>query len=315
MTPFRRFAWLVVGYHVAIVLWGAFVRATGSGAGCGSHWPLCNGDVVPRAPAIQTIIEYTHRVTSGVALVLVGALVAWAFARFPKDHAVRKAAVTSAVLLLVEAALGAGLVLFGWVAGDTSVGRGWVVAIHLCNTFLLLGALAVTAEVAGRPRGLELYGRGSLAAAFGLCLATLLVSGATGAVAALGDTLYPSISFAEGLRQELEAGAPLLLRLRMVHPFAAVAGSIVVGVCARAALRARPTPRVRSLASALLGLVTLQLLTGAANVALLAPLALQLVHLALADAVWLVTVVLAAEVLAPGAVPMQHTPVPAAAQG
>jgi cytochrome c oxidase assembly protein subunit 15 len=176
-----------------------------------------------------------------------------------------------------------------------------VVAIHLANTFLLLAAIALTAAFADRPEGLSFRGRGSIAAAFGLGLATLMLGCATGAIAALGDTLFPAATFTEGLRQELTAGAPLLLRLRMIHPFAAIAASIVLVVCARAALRSRPAGKARTLALGLLALVGLELLVGAANLALLAPIWLQLVHLALADLAWIALVLLAAEMLAPAA--------------
>ncbi len=48
---FSRYAWGVLLWNVLVALWGAYVRATGSGAGCGSHWPTCNGEILPRAPA------------------------------------------------------------------------------------------------------------------------------------------------------------------------------------------------------------------------------------------------------------------------
>src|SRR5829696_8162535 len=109
---FAIYAWAVLAYNLLVILWGAYVRATGSGAGCGSHWPLCNGEVVPRAAAAQTLIEFTHRATSGLALLAVVALVAWVFQAFPRRHPARKGAASSLVLILTEAAVGAGLVLF-----------------------------------------------------------------------------------------------------------------------------------------------------------------------------------------------------------
>lgn len=300
MLGFRRFAWTVLAYNLAVILWGAVVRATGSGAGCGEHWPLCNGEVLPRTDRLETAIEFTHRAMSGIALLLVFALVIWAIRTLPGGHAGRRAAVASGVLIVTEALVGAGLVLFGWVAGDTSIMRGWVVAIHLANTFLLLAALALAVAFAERPEGFTLGGRGPIVAAFGLGFATLIVTGATGAIAALGDTLYPAARFSEGLRQELASGAPPLLRLRAIHPFAAVASAIVLVGCARAALRARPQGRVRTLAFGLLALVALQLVAGAANLALLAPVWLQLLHLALAELTWIALILLSAELLAPG---------------
>jgi cytochrome c oxidase assembly protein subunit 15 len=299
MRGFARFAWGVLAYNLAVVAWGAFVRATGSGAGCGRHWPMCSGQVVPRAPAIETAIEFTHRATSGIALLLVIALVVLARRTFVPGHAARRAAWAALGLMLLEALVGAGLVLFGWVAKDVSSARGWVVAIHLTNTFLLLGAIALTAAFAERPDGLQLTRRGPLAATMFLALGTVALAGATGAIAALGDTLFPAISFAEGLRQELDGASHALLRLRVLHPFAAVAAAIAAAVAARAALRARPDDRVRARATVVLALVGFELLAGAMNLLLLAPVWLQLVHLLLADLVWLSLVLLAASVLSP----------------
>jgi heme a synthase len=296
MSSLRRFALWVLGYDVAVVLWGALVRATGSGAGCGAHWPLCNGTVVPRSPAAETVIEYTHRMMSGLALVLVAALVVWTFRARPRGSGARKAAVASGVFILTEALLGAALVLFGWVAQDASDARGWVVAAHLVNTFLLLGALALTSELADHPAPLTVRGRAPLAAVLGLGLATMLMSGATGALAALGDTLYPARSLVEGLSDDLGGGAPVLLRLRVVHPFASLAAALVLVVIARAVLHSRD-PRFRLPGLRLLALVGVQLLAGALNVALLAPVWIQVVHLALADLTWIALVALAAEAL------------------
>jgi cytochrome c oxidase assembly protein subunit 15 len=302
MRPFTRYAWSVLAVNLAVVAWGAFVRATGSGAGCGKHWPTCNGEILPRAPAVATAIEFTHRATSGIALLLVVALAAWAVRAFPRGHAARRAAWASLALMLAEALVGAGLVLFGWVARDASPERGWVMAIHLTNTFLLLGALALVAEWSARP-GLALAGRGPVLAAIGVALAAVLLAGVTGAIAALGDTLFPATSFAAGLREETAEGAHLLLRLRILHPFAAIAAGAALLAAARLALRARPDARVRRAALAVMALVAFEIAAGGVNVLLLAPVWLQLVHLLAADALWIALVLLAAAALAPGAAP------------
>lgn len=296
MASLRRFALWVLGYNLAVALWGALVRATGSGAGCGAHWPLCNGQVVPRSPALETLIELTHRVMSGLAIVLVAALVVVALRTLPRGHAGRRAALASAVFMVMEAAVGAALVLFGWVAKDASAARGGVVVIHLVNTFLLVGSIALAAALAQGSGRLTLRGRGPLGAALGLAVVTMLVSGATGAVAALGDTLFPAASVLGGLAQDLSEQAPFLLRLRVVHPFASLAATLVLLAVARAAFHA-PDPRLRPLALRLLVLLGAQLLAGAANVALLAPVWLQLCHLALAYLTWISLVQLGAAAL------------------
>ncbi len=300
MFAFTRFAWTVLGYNLLVVAWGAFVRATGSGAGCGKHWPMCNGEVVPRSPRLETVIEFTHRATSGLALLAVVALVVWAFRAFPRGHAARRAAVASILLMLLEAAVGAGLVLFGWVAKDPSAARGWVMPVHLVNTFLLLGALVLTADWSAHPGGLAPRGRGGAAIAIALALLGVLLAGVTGAIAALGDTLFPSESLAAGIRQELSGEGHVLLRLRVLHPFAAIVAGALLLAAARSALAARRDPRVRRAAVAVAGLVAVEIVAGLSNVLLLAPVWLQLVHLLVADLAWLALVLLASATLAPG---------------
>lgn len=304
MRPYAKFAWSVLGWNLLVVAWGAFVRATGSGAGCGSHWPLCNGEVVPRSPGLETVIEFSHRATSGVALLLVVGLVVGAHRAFPKGHPVRKAAWASLAIMIAEALLGAGLVIFGWVVKDASLGRAMVMGLHLVNTFLLLGALALTAEWATRPGGLSFDVPGVVAAGLWAAFAAMCVAGVTGGVAALGDTLFPAMPYAEGLALG-DAVAPevrFLLKLRIAHPLTAVLAAGALLIAAKLAYGARAEPRVRTAAVLVASLVGVQLVAGLANVVLLAPVWMQLVHLLLADLVWIALVLLAAAALAPGEV-------------
>src|ERR1700691_3772435 len=112
---FPKFAWIVLAYNVAVILEGAFVRATGSGAGCGNHWPLCNGQVVFGTPALATVIEFAHRSMTAIDTVLILWLLVWAFRAFPRRHAVRLGAALSALFLITEALVGAALVKVGLV--------------------------------------------------------------------------------------------------------------------------------------------------------------------------------------------------------
>src|SRR5580693_1639493 len=112
---FPNFAWIALAYNVAVVLEGAFVRATGSGAGCGNHWPLCSGQLVFGTPALATLIELAHRSMTGIDTVLILWLLVWAFRAFPKHHAVRLGAALSSLFLITEALIGAALVKFGLV--------------------------------------------------------------------------------------------------------------------------------------------------------------------------------------------------------
>ena len=147
LIRFARYAWFVLGYNLLVIVWGAYVRASGSGAGCGNHWPLCKGEVIPRAAALETLVEVTHRLTSGLALIFVIGLVFWAFRRFPRGHHVRRASIVSLIFILTEALIGAGLVLFEYVAANASHARAFWMSGHLINTFLLLGSLALVRRV------------------------------------------------------------------------------------------------------------------------------------------------------------------------
>lgn len=302
-ASYARFAWGVVGYNLFVIVWGAFVRATGSGAGCGSHWPLCNGEVVPQAPAVATLIEFGHRLTSGVALLLVVALVVGAWRRFPAGHAVRRAAGWSGFLMLTEALIGAGLVLLEYVADDMRVARGWWVGGHLINTFLLVAALTLVPWFAAghaAPRWRDSGGRGVL---LGAALAGVLLLGVSGAITALGDTLFPAASFAEGKAQTFSDSAHLFVRLRIWHPTLALAVGGLLALVVHAALRPPIDATARRLGLGLGGLYALQLGLGVINVFLLAPVPVQLLHLLVSDLIWMSLVLLSATLLAarPGA--------------
>ena len=291
-----RFAWGVVGYNVLVILWGAVVRATGSGAGCGNHWPLCNGQVIPLSPRVDTVIEFTHRcMTSGSIFAVLGLLV-WTFRATVKGHAARVMAVASMVLLLNEALLGALLVKLGYVTGNQSVGRVVVLSIHLSNTLLLLAALTLTARMlsTGQMRSeLRLRGRNALWAVIGL--AATIVVGVSGSLAALGDTLFPASSLRMAMEQDFASGSPWLLRLRGVHPVSAViAAAFVLWLFTQA-------KRVGAgrLATVVVGLLGFQFALGLADVLLLAPVWMQIIHLLGADLYWVALVTLAAAVVWP----------------
>jgi heme A synthase len=298
MKTFARFAWATLALNLAVIAWGAYVRASGSGAGCGNHWPLCNGDILPRAARVQTLVEFSHRASSGFALVCVLGMAVWSFVAFPRGHAARSAAVASFAFICGEALIGAGLVLFRLVEHDASVQRGMSISLHLVNTFFLLGALGLTAWHASGGARVRLRGQGLSAALVVLPLLALLLVGTSGAIAALGDTLFPPRSLAEGFAQDAAASAHVFVRLRVWHPFLA-AGAAALVLVATSALRVlRPSPSVRACARAASALVVVQIAAGLLNVYWLAPIPMQLVHLLLADALWLALVMLGAAALA-----------------
>jgi cytochrome c oxidase assembly protein subunit 15 len=293
-----RFAWMVVGYNVLVILWGAVVRATGSGAGCGNHWPLCNGQVIPLSPRVDTMIEFTHRCMTGGSVFFVIALLVWTFRETVKGQAARVSAVASMVLLLNEAFLGALLVKLGYVTGNQSMGRGVVLSIHLSNTLLLLAALTLTAWLLGTAQKWgELRAGGTKKVWAILGLASTLVVGVSGSLAALGDTLFPASSLRAAFAQDVAVGSPWLLRLRGVHPVSAVVTAVFVLWLVGQARRAG----AGRLAVALLGLLAFQFALGLADVLLLAPVWMQILHLLGADLYWIALVTLAAVVVWPKA--------------
>jgi len=309
-TRFSTYAWAVLAYNILVILWGAYVRATGSGAGCGSHWPSCNGAVVPRQPQIETIIEFTHRLTSGLAFILVVVLLVWALRAHPKGHPARLGAVLSMVFIIAEALVGAGLVLFGWVADDQSIGRVISISVHLVNTFLLLAALTLTAWWASGGERIVLRGQGASVWLFALGFLGVLVLGISGAITALGDTLFPSGSLAEGIAQDFATTAHFLVRLRVWHPLIAMLNGLYLALLGGLIYLFRATPHIQRLAITLGALFLAQLVAGLINLGLLAPVWMQLVHLLLADLVWIALVLLAAANFGESEL-RQNLPVPA----
>jgi cytochrome c oxidase assembly protein subunit 15 len=290
------YAALVVGFMVLVILEGAIVRATGSGAGCGNHWPLCNGDFFPHHPRLATVIEYTHRSMTGLCTTLVALLIGWTFLARPRGARARRAVVWTGILLITEAILGAILVKGGYVENNASDMRVVMQCIHFTNTMLLLAAITVTWWWLrdNRPQPtLPLDPRARSVAWLSL-LATLFV-GATGSVAALADTLFPPTSVQAAFLQDFASNSPLLVRMRWLHP----ASALIALACAIwLALQVRS-----ALGRLVLGLIAAQLFLGAADVLLLAPTWMQVLHLLGADLYWIALVAACASVLAPQPLP------------
>lgn len=304
---FTRYAWFVLGVLILVILWGAVVRATESGAGCGSHWPRCNGVVIPLNPEIETIIEFTHRVTSAFSGVLVLGMLVWAFRLFPKRHIVRKGAVLSTFFIITEGLVGAGLVLFELVAHNASLTRAVSMAVHLVNTFLLLAAVALTAWWAGGGKPVRLRGQGNVGRLVFFGLILMIILGASGAVTALGDTLFPAGTLTEGISQDFLPTAHFLVRLRVYHPIIAILTGIYMVLAATYIERERPGVQTLILSRAVKIIFGVQLLAGFVNVLLLAPAWMQVVHLLLADLLWVTVVLLGATALSQEATSVQPT--------
>ncbi len=291
----RRFAWGVLAYFIAVILWGAVTRATGAGDGCGNHWPLCNGTVIQHSPSLDTFIEFTHRITSGISFFSVVGLMVWTFRATVRGHLARATSVASVAFTLVEAILGAFLVKLGLTAQSQSPLRAPYLALHFTNTLLLLAALTLTAHLLCRKTG-YLREKVHMTAPFVVMAAVvlLLAVGVTGSLAALGDTLFPAASLSAALRQDFSATSGWLLRWRWTHPTLAIlAGVFLIWLAVKATQRKTHGDN-RGLSALVLILLVLQYGLGTLDVVLLAPLWLQVLHLLGADVLWSALVVLVA---------------------
>ncbi|MFT3709699.1 MAG: COX15/CtaA family protein [Archangium sp.] len=286
---FRRYAVFALAWTLAVILWGAYVRASGSGAGCGAHWPNCNGELIPRSPTMQTLVEYTHRATSGLALLSVIVLLIGALTSTPSGHPARKFAGASLFFMLTEAAVGALLVKAELVANNATASRAAAMSIHLINTFALVAVMTLTVFHAFRDparQSASWTGRGARLQLGVLALLLVTVVGVSGAIAALGDTLVQ--------HSVHNAFVDVLIQLRIFHPLIAI-GGVAAGIGTGAL--AWVIEDARKWIVALWTFLVLQVIAGLTNVALQAPVEMQLVHLLLADAVWVCLVVVTRFVL------------------
>ena len=285
----QRIAWAALIVNAVVILQGAVVRITGSGAGCGRDWPRCQGEVLPLSHGLATWIEFSHRSLSGVALLAGFWLLLTARKRRRSMPGFAFMATLSMAFLLVEALIGAGTVLSGLTGDNVSVERGLLVAFHLLNSLALSGALALTVlySRAGQPWPPAWRGRSGLKWLMGLGLLAMLLLMFSGGIAAMGNTMFPPESLEAGLAEDFSAQSHPLIRLRILHPFIAVAVGVYLWLSLAWTGLAHPAPQAAGLRRLLAWVYALQLLVGTVNLALLGPALLQLLHLALAVAAFM----------------------------
>ena len=286
-TRFAKYAWSLLAFHLAVILWGAFVRASGSGAGCGPHWPLCNGQMIPRMQLSATIIEFSHRLTSGVAVMSVLVLVVWAFRVFPRGDGVRGGALLVLASILTECVIGAALVVLRLVGSNESLSRGLWLGAHLANTLLLLAALSFSAWQATHTCERRFPHLVLLLSIIGFLCAVVL-----GGFAALGDTLTVPTSIAENIRADLSSISNVFVRIRILHPI--VAGALGTWLLV---LAIKKSP-AKWFSIAITALVLFQFALGIANILLATPIWLQLMHLLGANLLWIACVLQGSELIA-----------------
>ena len=263
---------------IASILAGAFVRATGSGDGCGATWPTCKGKIIPALSDTSELIEFSHRSVSGVLLVVT--LIIFAKTRkFQKESLVRTVTNYLTFFVIFEALIGAVIVIFEWVGLNSSLPRIIAVPIHLVNTFGLLGSYAILYKILqdDLQNIKNMFNKNFL-----LISSLFLLSGATGSITALADVLFPSASFVEGFLADFDRTSEVLTRLRILHPIISSTLSIVLYVYATG-IRKKYNVSVKPLQTLILIAVFLGVINVLSNIVL----PLSILHLAIADFLWI----------------------------
>ena len=281
-----KISWkLLLIYTFFVILWGAFVRASGSGDGCGAHWPSCHGNMLINSSyELKTFIEYFHRGTSGLygLFVLILSLLTVFNKNFHKQAKIFALGVLAFTVL--ESLIGAKLVLSELVGQNTSLTRAIVMIIHLTNTLVLV-ACNVGVVVSLDPYKITPLPWKQIKKLSPLFVLFFLTS-ASGALAALGDTLYPSESLLKGFSMDIDLSSPLIIKLRSFHPlFAFILTFLVI----------LKVSLDKKTGVWLLGISLLTLILGLTNLILLAPIWMQILHLLIALIYWVTFILYAFE--------------------
>ncbi len=273
-------------YTVIVILWGAWVRISHSGDGCGDTWPLCDGKLIPEAEQGKTWVEYTHRLMSGIYGLIV--FYFWWVCKktFPQGSLARKAALWTLIFTISEALLGAKLVIFGLVASNDTPFRAFVMALHQVNSLLLSGSITV-AWLGCQTTIAEHYFMKTPFKQARRYLYLLILIAITGAWASLSTTRSRSESLLSGLMNDFSKDAHYLVRLRILHPLIAITiGGLFISIFWKSALNPQHSPRFRqhSQQTALIFLVALGF--GASTLLALSPVWMKIIHLTLVHVVW-----------------------------
>lgn len=304
---FAQFTWYVLVFTLLVILWGGYVSASGAGDGCGDSWPHCEQLTDLQITPIETLIEVSHRATSGLAFLLVVGMTVWTFRRYEKGHLLRRAAAISLFFMITESLVGAFIVLTRLVADSEAVARVITQPLHLVNTFFLLASLTLMAWWASGGAPVRLKAQGMVGQLLVIGYLAFLVVGATGTFASLASHLFPAESFAAGVQQDFAPDAPFFVKLRIWHPIAAaLTGFILAGIANMVATQ-RPSPDTARFSHVVIALFIVQFVLGTLNAVLNAPLLMQMIHLLTADLFWITMVLLGAAALAQNA-PMAALP-------
>ena len=274
----NSYAKLGLFLSIVSILAGAFVRATGSGDGCGATWPTCKGRIIPALTDTSELIEFSHRSVSGFLLIVTLII-------FSKTRKLHKASLVKSVtnyltfFVIFEAIIGAVIVLFEWVGLNSSLPRIIAVPIHLVNTFGLLGSYAILYKILEDDiqEIKSIFNKNFILISF-----LFLLSGATGSITALADVLFPSASFIEGFLADFDKTSEVLTRLRILHPIISTILSIVLYLYSTR-INKKYGVNVKLLKTFIIVAVSLGVLNVLSNIVL----PLSILHLAIADFLWI----------------------------
>lgn len=305
LGKFAKYAWFVLAYNLLVILWGVFLRASLSGDGCGEHWVTCGGEFIPSAPQLKTQIEFFHRITSSLAgitviILLISAIVKRVKEKTAQSKLLLKMSVLSLIFIIIEGIVGGLLVLTGNTAANWTPTRPYWMAAHLVNTFTLIAVLALTAWFASGGKSFSLF-KADRKVLLLIAIGTIgiFIVGMSGSIAALSSMLYPSSTLAEGIAKDFSASSHYLLRLRVFHPILSVTtGLFLIFLANWLKKQANESAGVKRWGNILTGIVLIQFVSGAVLILLLTPVVMQLIHLFLADAVWISFVLMSASFLA-----------------
>lgn len=296
LSKFSKFSISLLAFNLLVIAYGVYVRASKSGDGCGSHWPLCNGNSHPLNGPIARIVEGAHRISTSIDGLLIIIMLGWALYAFPRKSQVKTFALITFAFMIVEGLIGAVLVKFKLVADNDSANRALVMSFHVISTFLLVGAMTLTIFT-GSNRKLAFKGQGAVGWMLGLSFVVTAILGVSGAISALGHTLDPVSNV---LQAAANPATFWMVRLQPMHPYLAVAGGMFLFLTATFVAYVRPSKSVRRAAAIFMGAYGIELLIGLINIEILAPIPVQMIHLASADAVVVSLVWFIAECLRDG---------------
>ena len=260
------------------IIAGAVVRATGSGDGCGSSWPTCNGRVIPSLNSASEQIEFSHRAISGLLLIVTIAIFIKSFNNSVTSLQ-KKVINYLTFFVILEALIGAVIVLYEWVGMNSSIPRIAAVPLHLVNTFGLLAMYTIIFKLTQNP---EIKISNLIDRKFKIITFLFILTGATGSIAALADVLFPSESFIAGIVEDFDSTSEILTRLRVLHPIVSTVLSFMLFNESK-----RLEDKFNLKTNQIKILVIIGVTLGVLNVFININIFLSVVHLLVADLLWI----------------------------